>query len=88
MTKFAVAPYRCMYRDGSLMVGDNCEDWENYLNKVGYKYRGIISISAFGEIFKSLISAHPQSKKFWKNFSILYLNFCIFNKKYEFMDGH
>jgi len=39
-----------------LMVGDNCEDCENYLNKVGYKYRCVLSIPVFGEIFKSLVT--------------------------------
>jgi len=39
-----------------LMVGDNCEYCENYLNNVGYKYGGVLSISVFGEIFKSLIT--------------------------------
>jgi len=37
-----------------LMKGDDYLSCENYLNKVGYKYRGTLSVSALGEIFMYL----------------------------------
>jgi len=38
-----------------LMEDKQYKDCENYLNKVGYKYRGILSLPVFGEIFRILV---------------------------------
>ncbi len=39
----------------TLLKHKGYEDCENYLNRVGYKYRGVLSISALGEIVMTSI---------------------------------
>jgi len=39
-----------------LFEGDDYESCKNYLNRVGYNYRGTLSIPVLGEIFMGLIS--------------------------------
>jgi len=45
----------CVVIEALMLSGDNYVSCERYLNKVGYKYRDVISISALGEIFMYLI---------------------------------
>jgi len=43
-----------------LMENEKYETCENYLNRVGHKYRGNISISALGEIFMTLFKKFDE----------------------------
>ncbi|PKP58711.1 MAG: hypothetical protein CVT88_06865 [Candidatus Altiarchaeales archaeon HGW-Altiarchaeales-1] len=45
----------CVVIEALILFGDDHVSCERYLNKIGYKYRVAISISALGEIFMYLI---------------------------------
>ena len=48
----------------ALLKHKGYEGCENYLNKVGYKYRGVLSISALGEIVMSSIRKFEKETEY------------------------
>ncbi|MDI6730737.1 MAG: hypothetical protein QMD06_04275 [Candidatus Altarchaeum sp.] len=52
----------CVVIEDLMLSVDNYVSCERYLNKVGYKYSGVISISALGEIFMYLVKRLKKEK--------------------------
>ena len=65
-----------------LLGGDDYESCKNYLNRVGYNYRGTLSIPVLGEVFMGLISKLEAETDKEKAFSIA--NMLIDNRKIDF----
>ena len=48
----------------ALLKHKEYKDCENYLNRIGYKYRGVLSISALGEIVMSSIRKFEKEAEY------------------------
>ncbi len=58
------------------------EDRENYLNKIGYKYRGVLSISAPGEIIMTSIRKFEEETERGK--ASLFISELVNKRKIDF----